>query len=257
MIFIESVTSLNCFHPLPGITPSSDPHHVPRAMNSISFLPLLTAVSWTTVAGFGAAGIYLEPVEHSIRVTPTVVEARAMEFKPVLKLDVDDSVYPDNKPKADAVNLEKVVDDVPPAAPAVSAMAEGSQVAFAIPVKSPASIVGKASASMTSAVNVDGGVPGGVIGGVRATRIEVGKGFGAGLPAPSYPEEARLNGWEGSVTIAFAIAPDGRIMVAKVHNSCGRPLLDREALDTVRKRWKFRAGSPPGPFLWTAHFVLN
>lgn len=227
-------------------------------MTSLPFLPLITAVSWTTVAGFGAAGIYLEPIERQPQ--PVVVaktELKAVTIDPSLKEDVDDSVDPDNKPKADDVNLDKITEDTPPAAPAISAMAEGSQVAFAIPVKAPAAIVGKASASLTSTVNVAGGVPGGVIGGVRATRIEVGKGFGSGLPRPGYPEEARKNNWEGSVTIAFALAADGKVMVAKVHNSSGRPILDLEALDTVRKRWKFPAGSPPGPFLWTAHFVLQ
>lgn len=227
-------------------------------MTSLPFLPLLTAVSWTTVAGFGAAGIWLEPGERAPQAAPVpVAEAKAVEITPALKADTDDSIEPDNKPKADDVNLDKIADDVPPAAPAISAMAEGSQVAFAIPVKAPAAIVGKAAASLTSTVNVPGGVPGGLIGGVRATRIELGKGFGPGLPRPGYPEEARLNGWEGSVTIAFAVAPDGKIMVAKIHTSSGRPVLDREALDTVRKRWKFPAGSPPGPFVWTAHFVLN
>ena len=229
-------------------------------MTSASLLPLLTAVSWTTVVGVGTTGLILEPAEPVYASVQSVVAKPVAKFEPVkLVMETDDSTEPDNKPKSEQAVVEQVLNDAPPAAPACSAMAAGSQVAFAIPVAAPSSIVGKNAASGLTTPGVVGGVPGGIAGGLPVTKITLGKGFGAGLPAPVYPETARLNGWEGSVTVRFALDSSGRILVAKVVSSSGRPILDEEALNTVKRRWnnKFPAGSPPGPFDWTAHFVLE
>jgi TonB family protein len=229
-------------------------------MTSASFLPLLTAVSWTTVATVGTTGLVLAPAEPApVATVATAVLQPVKEFTAKLTMGQDDSAEPDNKPKSEQAVVEQVLNDAPPAAPACAAMAEGSQVAFAIPVAAPSSIVGKNAASGLTTPGVVGGVPGGVAGGMPVTKITLGKGFGSGLPAPAYPETARLNGWEGSVTVRFALDSSGHILVAKVVSSSGRPVLDEEALNTVKRRWnnKFPAGSPPGPFDWTAHFVLN
>lgn len=230
-------------------------------MTFSSFLPLITAVSWTTVATVGTTGLVLEPVESVRTIVRTVAASPVEKFEPVkLVMEPDEATEPDNKPMAEQAAVDQVLNDTPPAAPACAAMAEGSQVAFAIPVAAPSSIVGKNAASGLATPGVVGGVPGGLAGGMPVTKITIGKGgFGAGLPAPAYPETARLNGWEGSVTIRFALDSAGRILVAKVVSSSGRPILDEEALNTVKRRWnnKFPAGSPPGPFDWTAHFVLN
>lgn len=229
-------------------------------MSSLSFLALLTCVSWTTAVSVGTTGLLFTPTEVVCTVTkaPEVL-GQATEFVPVLSQGADDSTDPDNKPMDASAAAEAVLNDLPPAAAegATSAMAAGSEVAFAIPVAAPARIVGKGDATGYTSAGVSGGVPGGVAGGVAVIKIERGRGFGRGLPPPSYPEQARLNGWEGSVTVRFAVDASGRVMVAKVVTSSGRPLLDQEALETVRRRWKFPAGAPAGPFDWTAHFILK
>ncbi len=229
-------------------------------MTSASFLPLFTAVSWTTVVGVGATGLILEPVGPIHALVQAVATKPAAKFEPVkLVIEPDDATEPDNKPKSEQAAVDQVLNDAPPAAPALSAMAEGSQVAFAIPVAAPSDIVRKNAASGLATPRAVGGVPGGIAGGMPVTRITPGKGFGVGLPSPAYPEEARANSWEGTVTVRFALDASGRILVAKVVSSSGRPILDEEALNTVKRRWnnKFPAGTSPGPFDWTAHFVLE
>lgn len=233
-------------------------------MSTIPFLPLFTAVSWATVAGVGASGLALAPAE--IAPEPRAAVAPAA---PVIALDVELAEQPGAAAEpapappasADAI-IAQVMSDAPPAAPEATSVADAECVAFGVPVAAPAArTVNKASASSGLSLGdhcrSQGGVPGGVRGGVPVIAISPGSGFGAGLPRPSYPESARRAGREGSVTVRFALTRDGAVMVARVARTSGHAELDREALDTVRRRWTFPAGSPPGPFEWTAHFVLQ
>lgn len=258
-ISLALITSLNCVAGV-GFAGTSQPEaaRFRTLMTTAPFLSILTAVSWTTVVGVGAVGLALEPAEPVYHRAVAAVTPAVTKLEVPLSMNVDAAFAHDEAPAASATAvLEQVLNDMPPAAPSGAAMAAGSQVAFAIPVAAPASIVGKSAASSLAAPTVVGGVPGGVADGLPVTKLTRGNGFARGLPAPAYPEEARLNGWEGSVTVRFALDSTGRVMVAKVVSSSGRPLLDREALDTVRRRWSFPSGSPAGPFDWTAHFVLE
>ncbi|MEW6586745.1 MAG: energy transducer TonB [Nitrospirota bacterium] len=58
-----------------------------------------------------------------------------------------------------------------------------------------------------------------------------------------YPAPARKMGWEGRVTVSFLILPDGRVGNVKVSRSSGRDILDRGAVETVKKTSPF----PPPP----------
>lgn len=60
----------------------------------------------------------------------------------------------------------------------------------------------------------------------------------------TYPEEAKAKGWIGEPLISFTILSNGGIKPGslKVSKSCGHPILDQQALETVRKRAPF---SPP------------
>jgi protein TonB len=49
-----------------------------------------------------------------------------------------------------------------------------------------------------------------------------------------YPGPARDNAWEGTVHVRIAVARDGAVAV-RVRSSSGYPILDREALEIVRK----------------------
>lgn len=51
----------------------------------------------------------------------------------------------------------------------------------------------------------------------------------------SYPFMARKMGWSGKVTVSFVITEDGSVRDVKIIESSGFDVLDRNALDTVRK----------------------
>ena len=55
---------------------------------------------------------------------------------------------------------------------------------------------------------------------------------------PPYPEAARAQRLEGTVLLLVVIDAGGRVTSANVLSSCGHPLLDRAALDSVRS-WRF------------------
>ena len=54
----------------------------------------------------------------------------------------------------------------------------------------------------------------------------------------NYPPIARRMGWEGSVLIGFVLEPNGDIRDLKVLKSCGYEVLDKEALDAIRRSYK-------------------
>lgn len=57
-------------------------------------------------------------------------------------------------------------------------------------------------------------------------------------PAPVYPVQARRSRMEGRVVLRVRVLPPGAVADVHVIESSGWPLLDREALETVR-RWRF------------------
>ena len=61
------------------------------------------------------------------------------------------------------------------------------------------------------------------------------------MPSPSYPPYSRRNQQTGTVIVEFTVDAGGRVISANVKSSSNWPLLDNEAVSTVR-RWKF----PPG-----------
>jgi len=50
-----------------------------------------------------------------------------------------------------------------------------------------------------------------------------------------YPAQARRRGIEGTVGLAFRVAPDGDLLVAEVRQPSGSPLLDRAAVRTLER----------------------
>lgn len=61
------------------------------------------------------------------------------------------------------------------------------------------------------------------------------------MPKPSYPAQAKRGGQTGTVIIEFTVDASGRVISAYPKSSSGWPLLDTEAVRTVR-RWTFPAG---------------
>jgi TonB family protein len=56
-------------------------------------------------------------------------------------------------------------------------------------------------------------------------------------PTPAYPEEARQQGWEGTVTLHLELRADGTVGDVQVARSSGHEVLDTAAQETA-KTWK-------------------
>jgi protein TonB len=54
----------------------------------------------------------------------------------------------------------------------------------------------------------------------------------------NYPPIARRMGWEGRVLIGFVLEPNGDIRDLKVLKGCGYEVLDKEALDAIRRSYR-------------------
>lgn len=61
------------------------------------------------------------------------------------------------------------------------------------------------------------------------------------MPRPTYPAQAKSAGQTGTVVIEFTVDAAGRVISAYPISSSGWPLLDSEAVRSVR-RWTFTAG---------------
>jgi len=66
-------------------------------------------------------------------------------------------------------------------------------------------------------------------------------------PRPEYPREARKFGWEGTVLLIVEVLPDGNAGKIEIKESSGHSVLDRAAIQAIRK-WRFtpaqRQGTP-------------
>jgi len=78
---------------------------------------------------------------------------------------------------------------------------------------------------------------------------------------PTYPEIARVRGYEGIVLVFAEILPDGRVGNMKIRKSSGYAILDQSAIEAV-KPWKFEPAKKSGnPFtVWVElpiKFILH
>jgi TonB family protein len=73
-------------------------------------------------------------------------------------------------------------------------------------------------------------------------RIVYGRGEGV-QPAPQYPIEAVLDQEQGTVVVRFTVNEEGRVDNAAAFVPCQWPLLNQEAVRTIRETWRFAAGA--------------
>jgi TonB family protein len=52
------------------------------------------------------------------------------------------------------------------------------------------------------------------------------------------------NHYQGTVIVEFVVDEVGQLTSVKVQKSSGYPVLDEEALNTVKNRWRFTTGKP-------------
>ncbi len=70
----------------------------------------------------------------------------------------------------------------------------------------------------------------------------------ASCPRPDYPEAARREGSEGTVTLRVLVDEQGKVKSIEVNRSSGFAVLDQAALDNVKRRCRFepaREGARP------------
>jgi len=66
-----------------------------------------------------------------------------------------------------------------------------------------------------------------------------------GNTPPPYPGAARRMGDQGEVRLDVHVGTDGSVLEIRLRQSSGSPLLDRTAIDTVR-RWRFEPATVDG-----------
>jgi protein TonB len=223
----------------------------------IHSLNIGTLATWLSVAGFGTVGVVV-PQWEPVPAPPVAEETRLFDEE----FTLGDPGPPDSAGEiVDTVPPQFLESppDVLPLPPELAPLAEFAPLPE-IPALPPAaakpaenlpkprsdldrSTAGRSSASSAirsgsprPAGNVKTGAAGSGGGLSESARLAAGR-----MPAPSYPAECRRKGQTGTVVVEFTVDSSGRVISAYAKSESPWPLLNHEAVRTVR-RWKF----PPG-----------
>jgi protein TonB len=82
-------------------------------------------------------------------------------------------------------------------------------------------------------------------------------GVGGARPQPTYPRIALEQGQQGSVTLLMSADDAGDITSVEVKDSSGFPVLDRSALDYVKRHWTVPPGTSNRVFQATITYRLQ
>jgi len=158
----------------------------------------------------------------------------------------------DPQPQSGGTPQTQQAQPSPPLMPPLASVALASpDIAFAVPLEAPVQIVPAAQAAQFKATAQTNTV-------VAAPLVQpLTYGIGEGRqPAPHYPREAVRSGQEGKVAVRFAVGENGRVLSAETVTPSPWPLLNEEAVRTVRQRWRFRNG-PARLYEVTIRFELH
>lgn len=204
-----------------------------------------------------AAGVFGQVAWRAPAPTPVPPAAAAPSLEKIEVALTDEPAACAAEPPAGL--LDPAVDPAAPAAPAdpaaVAVAPPGATPAFAVAVSGPVVFAKTAAAASATAARVSGrgSSP------RTAAPVQVltfGRGGGA-QPAPDYPREARRKGREGSVTVRFAVAPDGRVTETRVVGPCAWSELNDAAEAVIRRRWRFPTAGAPRLYEITIRFTLT
>jgi protein TonB len=223
-----------------------------------------TLATWMSVTGFGAIAVAVPQWHHEPSSSTDVVETRLIENI----FTLGDEGSPEALGElADPLQAESpdFVAEILPAPPELAPLAEMSPLPEIPdlpevpdpPVRkttpsvtpsatrsnspSPASRASGSTSQRTSSTasgtrNGVGRTGGSAQGMSDSARLAQGR-----MPSPSYPSESRRKGQTGTVVVEFTVDSSGRVISAHAKSPSPWPLLNNEAVRTVR-RWKF----PPG-----------
>jgi protein TonB len=82
-------------------------------------------------------------------------------------------------------------------------------------------------------------------------------GAGGDRPQPSYPKLAQDLNQHGAVTLSMTGDSAGRVIAISVKESSGFPLLDRGALEFVKRHWILPPGEGPREFVAKIKYLLK
>lgn len=209
-----------------------------RLVPETSPVQVATLVLWLGCLSVGALGLlwtYPRPVAPAKIPPPVVAEVLHVELThdPLPPPDVSPAganTPPPLQPMAAA-----------PSAPALAVVAEPSAaVAFALPVEGATRVVPLSEAGHArSSAPAESTAPAAATG---VQSLTYGQGEGK-QPAPRYPVRARNAGQEGTVVVRFSVGENGRVLDATAATPSPWPLLNDEAVRTVRELWRFRPGA--------------
>lgn len=230
LISAEAVTGRS---PLAAARPTTRPWR-----GEIPILSVVTLVLWVGCAIVGGVGLtlaYARPTPHRPEAAPIVAEILEVELTaaaaaPHTVIPLLAETLPAPPPAFEPLPV--------PAELALVAVTEPSPaIAFALPVEGPTMTVDPRSASHTSPPVAES-----TISAAAPQVIAYGQGEGR-QPAPLYPQQAKREGQEGTVTVRFSVGENGRVLEAEAVAPAPWPLLNAAALRAVKERWRF----PPGP----------
>ena len=222
-----------------------------------------TLAAWLSVAGFGTVGILVPEWRWYPGENPVPVEVISVVEAPEIALgegQTDDPAPALQDPATAASDPQAVTPEIPampelpeqaplpeipdlPPTPEPEAAKPAPPSEWArhtTPARPQSENPGAKRQSPGNARKADGstaaGGSGSGGGASDSARLAAGR-----MPAPVYPAAARRAGQTGTVTVAFTVDTSGRVISAHAVNPSPWPLLNEEAVRTVR-RWKF----PPG-----------
>jgi TonB family protein len=232
----------------------------PAMQSVLHLLNIGTLATWLSVAGLGTVAVIAPQWEHAMPELAVIEETQlvdedfsigdvgpadgggeisdsaAGEFSETIPVEALPAP-PELQPLADLAPLPEI-----PALPAAAAKPVETRNASAGPTRQVTSRPGSRAANSGSSSR-SGGTSGQTGNGSSSgTGISESARLAAGrMPAPSYPAECRRKGQSGTVVVEFIVDTSGRVISAYAKSESPWPLLNNEAVRTVRK-WKF----PPG-----------
>ena len=226
-----------------------------------------TLATWLSVTGLGTVGMAVplwhgavgsaeaEAAELLPREAPEIVlgdyhlpgtpEEGDFSAESVMGEEVAEVAAAESLPEPPELPMWEEVAELPaiPELPARPRAAEFvKQAKPAVVSEAPRPKVAAAAGKAATGTARTGGVAGGtaVASGAQASsRLAAGR-----MPAPRYPLEARRKNQSGTVLVEFTVDGSGRVISAVAKSPSPWPLLNQEAVRTVRT-WRF----PPGPMM--------
>jgi protein TonB len=210
----------------------------------IHVLQITTLATWLSVGVFGGVGLFIHPGNPSTDAVSPALETTMIpedftlgdlsspesgETSSASTKSAEAETLPAPPEMPDLVEFDPLP-DIPslPPAPTIRKSQPASRAA-ATPQTSRKTPARPASSGRTSSGGSSSGMS-------DSARLAAGR-----MSAPSYPPEARRKGQTGTVVVEFTVDSSGRVISAYAKQPSPWPLLNNEAVRTVR-RWKF----PPG-----------